>query len=140
MHRHVSQRGFSLIEILFVLLIVSLLATIAVPSLSGARASAQRSAAIATLRTMSNLQQSYHLQNGRYARLCPELSSFNTALGQCSGSLLPRQSYVFYMNPLAPSDAQLTDQFRILARGYAADGSQVIFLTDESGAISQVFP
>ncbi|HYE73850.1 MAG TPA: prepilin-type N-terminal cleavage/methylation domain-containing protein [Blastocatellia bacterium] len=134
------QRGFSLIELLFIVMILGLLATIAIPSLVTARDAARRSEVVATLRTITNLQQNYYLKHGRYARLCPELAAANAALGVCDGPLLIHQSYELSMSPLAPSDEQLADSFSVLASGRAADGSLIVFLTDERGSINQILP
>jgi type IV pilus assembly protein PilE len=134
------ERGFSLTELLFIVAIVGILASVAIPSLVAAREAALRSSVAATLRTVSSLQQDYHLRHGRYARLCPELNAVNAALGQCAGARLARHSFEFQMSPLQPSDAELADHFSVLAGGRAADGSLVVFLADESGAVSQILP
>lgn len=51
-----SQKGFTLIELMTVVAIVALLATLAIPNLMGAKLSTNESAAIATLRTLSTVQ------------------------------------------------------------------------------------
>lgn len=140
--RNISKsKGFSLIEMLIVVAIIGIVCALALPRLAGARAAAQQGAAIAALRTISSAQFSIKSSLGRYGRIS-ELNQFHDGnLGQMVGPTLRRQGYVFQTIPTAPSDAQLTDSFRLAATGQAPDGvTPVIFLLDESGIISQLSP
>jgi len=61
-----SRKGFTLVEIMIVVLIIALLAAIAIPNLLRARAQANASAAQATLRGISNALEQYASVNDRY--------------------------------------------------------------------------
>ena len=63
-----TNRGFSLLELLIVVAIILIIATIAIPSLLKSRQSANESAAVSNLRLMNTAEVTYSsTNNGAYA-------------------------------------------------------------------------
>jgi prepilin-type N-terminal cleavage/methylation domain-containing protein len=68
-----SNRGFSLLELLIVVAIILIIATIAIPSLLRSRQAAQESSAVAQVRTINTAEVTYLSSNGGSYGSIPEL-------------------------------------------------------------------
>jgi prepilin-type N-terminal cleavage/methylation domain-containing protein len=75
-----SNKGFSLLELLIVVAIILIIATIAIPSLLRSRQAAHEAAAVATLRTINTAEVTY---------LSPAAGQFGTVANLISNALIP---------------------------------------------------
>src|ERR1700720_2723858 len=78
--RRYNQDGFTLIEIMVVILILGLLATIVVQSLRGAADKAKRTKAQADLAEIKTALDRYYLDNGYYSTTDQGLSALDSPL------------------------------------------------------------
>ncbi len=83
----VRSRGFSLLELLIVVAIILIIATIAIPSLLRSRQAAQESSAVAQVRTINTAEVTYLSSNaGSYGSI-PQLITQGLLDGRFSGSV-----------------------------------------------------
>jgi prepilin-type N-terminal cleavage/methylation domain-containing protein len=124
-----SQSGFSLIELLLVIVIIGIIAVLAIPSLLRAKRNTENENAYASMRTIISSEVSFFTTNGRYARL----DELNNAKYGIIGVLNPpntikRGTFTLDMNPAVPTDAELKNGFHITAT--KSDGSGVPYAID----------
>src|SRR5919109_1126222 len=80
-----KDRGFSLLELLIVVAIILIIATIAIPSLLRSRQAAQESSAVAQIRTINTAEVTYLSSNaGSYGSI-PQLITQGLLDGRFSG-------------------------------------------------------
>lgn len=128
-----GEKGFSLIELMMIVVIVALLATIAIPSLLKSRDAAEKAAAIGTMHTLHVNQMGFFSHKGRYATLS-ELNAYTVKkLGTIAGTSLLRSNYTYYIFPDSP--ASLENQYTILAVRFRDHRVISAFLMAQDGRI-----
>lgn len=122
-----DERGFSLIELLVVVVIIGLIASIAVPNLKRARQQAYSSSAIQSMRTITTAEVLYERKFKEYATLA-ELAPEGTLDPYLSVGL--KGHYAFLIT-LAPDKLHYT----VTASPLLDPGEMNYYFTDESTVI-----
>ncbi len=137
---HKNEKGFSLVELLLVVVIVGLIASIAIPYLQKAVGRAENGNAYASLKTLTKAQLSFFAKKGRYARLDELNSEEGNTLGITSGNQIRRGVFTLAMSPTDPTDAELKNNFQVIAtKAATVSNTPCVLSVDSSGFIDDVF-
>lgn len=80
-----TRRGFTLVELLVVILILAVLAALIVPRVIGRAGEAKKSAALADISTLSSLLQQFRLDCDRYPTTSEGLQALRTPPSDATG-------------------------------------------------------
>lgn len=139
--QHNQERGFSLVELLLVVVIIGIIAALAVPAYQKATRAAENGTTFATMRTIAQTQVGFFSQNNRFGRLNEINAIVGHSLGTEVGDKIVRNKFTFEMNPIAPTPAQLKDKYFISAtRSVVGDDIVYRFELTQVGEIKQVLP
>jgi prepilin-type N-terminal cleavage/methylation domain-containing protein len=135
-----SESGFSLIELLLVVVIIGIVAAIAVPAFQKGLWAAENGSTFGTLRTIASTQVAFYTQNDRFGRL-PELQRLLTnSIGTTAGERVVRGRYIFEMNPETPTDVDLKREYSITATRTVAGDQIYKYELTHTGEIVQILP
>jgi prepilin-type N-terminal cleavage/methylation domain-containing protein len=131
-----KQDGFSLIEVLIVMVILGILMVITFPYVRKAKEAAEDGNTFASMKTMLSSQYNYYSQNSRYANLQELNDSQYGTLGTNTGTTLRRGNYTFVMSPVTPTETELREGFTIIATrpGYGSEPPMTLTLTERGHA------
>ena len=136
-----TETGFSLIELLLVVVIIGIIAALAVPALQKGVWAAQNGSTVATLRTLHSTQTVFYSQHSRWGRIDEINSIIGSPLGLIPPNQAARHQYVYEMVPADPTDAELKDGYTLIAtRDVASDGVIYQYKVTEDGYIDQLRP
>ena len=124
-----KNKGFSLIELMIVVLVIGIIAAIAVPNLTKSKMAAHESSAISAVRTLVTAQITFAVKSGS-GDFAADLVSLQGA--NLIDSVLGSGTAEAYSFSLSGSGVQYTIDARPLVYGSSGIRS---FFTDESGAI-----
>ena len=138
-----ASRGFSLIELLIVVAIILIIASIAIPNLMRARMAANETAAVANLRTISTANVIYSTQWGiGYAAQLADMGgtgAFSPTAAQLIDVILAssaKNGYTFTYVSAPPSLAGIVDSYTVnVAPLNPGTTGQRYFFMSESGII-----
>ncbi|HSI87484.1 MAG TPA: prepilin-type N-terminal cleavage/methylation domain-containing protein [Pyrinomonadaceae bacterium] len=134
-----AQAGFSLIELLIVVVIIGVVAAMAVPNLQKGLRAAENGTTFATMRTIASSQAGFFSQKNRFARITELNTVLHEIIGTNAGDKVIRGEYVFEMNPATPTDAELRNEYSITATR-TADSIVYKYELTQTGEITQILP
>ena len=135
-----GESGFSLIEVLLVVVIVGVIAAMALPAYQKGMWAAENGSAFSTMRTIASTQVSFYTQHNRFGRLDEINRLLGNGVGTVVGDRLVRGKYVFEMTPVRPDDADLATEYLISATRDVAGDAVYRYELNQSGRITQVYP
>ncbi len=125
-----SDKGFSLVELLIVVLIIGIIAQMAIPHLMQSKLAANEASAITTVRSVLNAETLYvtTVGSGKYGTMATLVSGMlvDTVVGSST-----KDGYVFSIS-LGPANASFTLDAR--PTGYSNSGIRSFF-ADETAVI-----
>ncbi len=139
MNRNVES-GFSLIELLLVVVIIGVIAAMAVPAYQKGMWAAENGGAFGTMRTLASTQVSFYTQNNRFGRLDELNTILGGGVGTVVGDRLVRGKYVFEMTPVRPTNTELVTEYLISATRDTPGDVVYRYELNQSGRIIQVYP
>jgi prepilin-type N-terminal cleavage/methylation domain-containing protein len=132
-----GQKGFSLIELLIVVVVIGVVAALAVPAFQKGIRAAENGSAFAVMRSISSSQVMFFSQNNRFAKLGELQQMMGNGIGVTTGDTVVRGPYVF---ELTTPEAQLGTTYVITATRTTVNETVYKYELNQSGKIRRILP
>ena len=140
-----NQRGFTLVELMIVVIIVGILAAVAIPMYQGATERAKASEAVAALGTVRGAMRVYYAEHGTYVNANFVNGGAVTAGGILSvidtdlaGRYFSTECYTFDGAP-TPNTFSIECDGANSTAPYASDANGIVVTIDQDGQIVHQF-
>lgn len=134
------EKGFSLIELLLVVVIIGIVAAVGVPNLVKGIKAAENGSTISSLRVIHSTQVSFYSQNGRFGRLSEINSMIGGGLGTVVDPKIIRGQVTFESSPANPTDDDLRTRYLVTATVPHSSTLTYKYELSQTGEIMQVDP
>ena len=136
-----NEKGFSLIELLIVVVVIGIVAALAVPALQKGIRAAENGNTYGSMRTIASSQMGFFSQNNRFGRLTEINNALGQGLGTVSGATLVHGKFIYDMSPATPTDTELRQGYTITAtRNVTGEGVIYKYEITQAGDIRQILP
>lgn len=138
--KYSEQKGFSLIELLIVVVIIGVIASMGIPYLIKAVGRAENTKGYTGLKVVSKAQLLFYSRNNRFARLDEISAEAGPSIGIYDGTSSIKQG-VFTLTMTPATDAELKNNYQVIAtKSVTASKLPCVISVDASSVVTEVIP
>lgn len=135
-----KHKGFSLIELLIVVVIIGIIASLSIPYLVKAIGKAENTQGYAGLKVISKAQVTYFARNNRFAKLGELSADAGKSIGTFNDGTLKLGHFTIIMNPAEPDNSDLESGYEIIAtKANTSSNTPCVISIDATGRVTEIF-